>query len=200
MQIKCSLRVGKKCVIFSSYFFFLSLWPVALNQTALLFWMLFPSSFLFFSPLSRFIQHSPPPLICERQKRSLQCTPRVSRVSRVQREWGSIHVMRQTVRRVCSVTLTPSPWHDLCWLTSCSPSSGFKKTAEDVCEHVYDPCHFWHVSNWLPETFMCVSSAIRCCQEQPLLVSAVHLWWLHLYTEKQCHEHPYSAIKNDYPS
>lgn len=87
--------------------------------------MLFPSSFLFFCPLSRFIQHSPSPLICERQKRSLPCTPRVSHV---QREWGSIHVMRQTVRRVCSVTLTPSPWHDLCWLTSCSPSSGFKKT------------------------------------------------------------------------
>lgn len=94
---------------------------------------------LFFCPLSCFIHYSPPPLICERQKRSLPCTPHVSRV---QHELGSIHVMSQTVRRDGSVTLTPSPPHDLYCLTSCSPSSGFKKTAEGVCEHVYDPCHF----------------------------------------------------------
>lgn len=140
MQIKCTICDGERSLLFSPATFSFSLCGLLPPTRQLCYsGCCFPSSFLFFCPLSCFIHYSPLLLICERQKRSLPCTPHVSCV---QHERGSIHVMSQTVRRDSGVTLTPSPLHDLYCLTSCSPSSGFRKTAEGVYEHVYDPCHF----------------------------------------------------------
>ncbi len=65
-----------------------------------------------------------------------------------------------SVRRDSSVMLTPSPPHDLHWLTSCSPRSGFTKTAFLT--------RFKQTSTY---TFVC----IVCClmlPGQPLLVKA----------------------------
>lgn len=127
-------------------------------------------SLLFFSfALSRSFFASLPLLSSVKDRKDPSHAPLISLVCNTSED------QCMSVRRDSSVTLTPSPQHDLYWLTSCSPRSGFTKTAEGACEHVYDPCHFWHVSNRLPRTFMFVLSVVWCCRGN-LFLSAQYIW------------------------